>query len=287
VGPDGSAALSGLLVSPEASNVLDTVNVRNELAVPISLYWLDHEGRQLTAGQGAGTAVNGEGRIIGAGETVPLSKALAGHYVVLASASGAFVGTLDIKTGTRECSITSGMLVAPNEIGSFPKPTPSMLIPIDSPRVLVACGVAASGNVVTRDQYWRRTPDSFALAPGQSHTIGFSSTSGLQETTSEQSTVAASLGVSASGGWGPISASVSASLSGTSTSFHQVTVTSEIRRFETIVLKNESKTASQLFFKWQLMDVVTVFDKTDRLKPLSSIVLAQLPVLVGGPYSSE
>jgi hypothetical protein len=281
--PNNRNALDGVLSSGPPS-ILPEIKFRNQLDVPVRLYWLDGEGRQLAAGQGLSQGMIGQLLDIQPKTEVSLPNALSGHYLSVTASSGALVCALDApKTVVTVHTIDAAMLTSPNDIGPFPAPSPSMLIPVDSPSVLVGCGVVAGGNIVTREQYWHRTSESFALAPKQTHTIGFSSTRGMQETTSEQSTVATSLGLSASAGWGPISASVSASLSATSTSFQQVTVTEETTHYETIVLSNPSD-KTQYFLKWQLMDVVTVFDKGNQRTPLASIVLAQAPVLVGGPY---
>ncbi|MFI7135992.1 hypothetical protein ACIBQ1_60835 [Nonomuraea sp. NPDC050153] len=175
------------------------------------------------------------------------------------------------------------MLTRPNCIGPYPKPTKTTLIPPDSPRILVACGTTDKNKVVVREQFWKRAAESHTLTPKQTHTIGFSVTSGLEETTSSQQSIAAQLGLSASAGWGPISASVSASLSMNSTTFQQVTITQQDTRYETIVLTNTTDRV-QTLLKWQLTDVITILDNK---VPTASIVLAQAPTLIAGPYGGD
>ena len=103
----------------------------------------------------------------------------------------------------------------------------------------------------------------------------------MQKTTSEQTTVAASLGISASAGWGPISASVSTSLSQTSSTFQQVTLTEERTSFVSDTLENKTDKPRMLLI-WQLTDIVTVFEGNGV--PLSSIVSRNAPNVIGGPY---
>jgi hypothetical protein len=201
-------------------------------------------------------------------------------YLATTAFSGALIGVIEIMEHITSFDVSPVLLTHPNDIGTFPTPSENTLIPVDSPRVLVACGKAANEKIVAREQFWKRSDESYTLAPHQTHTIGFSTTSGMQETTSEQETIAASLGLSASAGWGAISASVSSSLSSFSTTFQQVTVTSQETRYETIELTNDTA-RTQTFFKWQLMDIITVFE---GMTPAATILLAQAPTLIGGPY---
>jgi hypothetical protein len=274
-------ALSRKLVSKQRGDMITGINFRNLLPIPIRMQHIDGQGvrksfdrvpnafTQIAAGANAFTGAD-------------FGQAFLGDvYLVTSAFSGGLVGVVQIVENEKFYHIGPPMLTRPNNIGHFPKPTDKAPIPVDSPRVVVACGTAADGKVVAREQFWKRSAESYSLAPKQSHTIGFSVTSGMEETTSQQQTIAASLGLSASAGWGPISASVSASLSRTSTTFQQVTVTQRETRFETIQLTNDTD-KTQTLLRWQLTDVITVLDK--GVDPVASIVLAQAPALIGGPY---
>jgi Insecticidal Crystal Toxin, P42 len=224
--------------------------------------------------------------------------------ILLSGFSGAFVGVLDVSElhNGDEIKIQCDILRQPNKIGRPPEPTADMLIPGDSPRVMVGCGKTQTNpaHYMTREQYWKLQPESYCLAPHESKTVSQTVTSGMQDTTSQQETLAASLGVSASAGWGPISASVSASLSATSSSFQQITVSTETTAFEQVVLENESE-KTQLYLRWQLIDTVNIFGAESLLTHseatlggaparhsnlLGTIVTAVKPLIVMGPYDT-
>lgn len=59
-------------------------------------------------------------------------------------------------------TLTGFNLLDPNDIGGFPRPGDGVLLPSDSPRVVVGCGALGnSGNYVVREQYWQRLPTSY------------------------------------------------------------------------------------------------------------------------------
>ena len=219
-------------------------------------------------------------------EAAKWSPCYLGNAFLFSSAqTGAFASAIvltDINVVTY--SIHCELLAEPNDIGVYPKPTSDSPIPTDSPRVLVSCGLLPNGNPITREQFWSREADSYMLAAGEKRVVSFTESSGMEQTTSDQTTVAASVGVSASAGWGPISASVSSSLSKTSTTFQQVTVKTQQTRYESVELENKTD-ASRLFLKWALTDVITVFDKSNSTTALSSIIMRERPILIGGPYN--
>lgn len=201
----------------------------------------------------------------------------------VAAHSGGFVGVIALTDSSQmQAVITSEYQSGPNDIGPVPSPTKQVLIPPDSPRVVVGSGVVAGQNSVVREQYWKRLPDSYSLAPGAKKQVSYTLTTGMQSTTSQQDTISASLGLSASAGWGPISASVSASLSKTSTTFQQQTYTTQATTFTSMELQNETQ-KPQTLLVWQLTDIVTIFDP--KWVPLGSIVTGGEPVIIYGPYN--
>jgi hypothetical protein len=173
-------------------------------------------------------------------------------------------------------------LLSPNDIGIPPTPNQDVVIPPDSPRVVVGCGVV-NGNYVAREQYWRRLPESYSLARGQHRTENYTTTSGIEVTTSQQSQLAASVGVGASAGWGPISASISASVSASSSTFQQISTNMQTTTFVSQGFDNTKGLTSKMFLYWQLTNVVTVFDSNGD--PLSSLIYgSEEPAVIDGPY---
>jgi len=265
-------AINGTLKSPGSSQKMTNISFLNALEAPIYLHIVNTDGI-LTPSD-----------LLAPHEKVVLNECFANWYIVFTvAATGAFACVIQLQASQLNYVVTPALLVRPNDIGTFPRPTGTIMIPPDSPRILVGCGKASNGNPLTREQYWKRNPDSYTLAPNEKRTVGYTSTSGLQTTTSNEQEIATSLGMSASVGWGPISASVSASLSTSARSLQQVAVTSETTRYETVELSNTS-TSPQMFLKWQLTDVLTVFNRELMSQPLAAIVQAAQPVLIGGPY---
>ncbi|MDQ6661231.1 MAG: hypothetical protein M3Z24_09735 [Chloroflexota bacterium] len=203
--------------------------------------------------------------------------------LIVAAHSGGFFAVIELTNPSQtKLTITSDYQSDPNDIGPVPKPTKQVLIPPDSPRVVVGCGNIAGQNSVVREQYWRRLPDSYSLAPGATKEVSYTVTSGMQSTTSQQDTISTSLGLNVSGGWGPISASISASLSTNSTTFQQQTFTSQTTSFTSTKLTNSTKVPQTLLL-WQLTDVVTIFDA--KRVPLGCIITGGEPVIIYGPYN--
>lgn len=275
------------------------LHVLNNLPVSVCLYWIDPAGGKIDAAAavavaGGATSQTMSRTIVTKGSHAELPDFMTGTYVVTCELTGAFVCSMVLtKLSTLvTATIDQSLLTAPN---SLPYPVPDQFCPIpgDSPRVLVAAGQAGGGAVVVREQYWHLTSESFVLAPHATHTISQTRTSGRLETTSEQTDVSASLGLSASGGWGPVSASVSATLSQDSSTSQQFTVSSTDTRFEEITHTNATD-SPLTYLVWQLIDQILVIgepaDATVAAKTplaiLANIASAQTPTLVAGPYSS-
>lgn len=307
------AALNGTLVSPNGNMAGGYFLLNNELPVPLYLYMVDEVGNQaLCLDLATGTVP-----LLFAANAATLCDLYTDVYYVARTAySGAFVALLITsmqgtasRTNAPIISITPANLISPNQIGKFPTPNENMPLPPDSPRILVGAGTTPTSppGVMTREQYWERAPDSYLLAPGTKRTVSTTLTSGLQKTSSHQGVIAESLGMSASAGWGPISASVSANLSVNSTDFQQVFVSSETNQYESLTLQNKTN-YTQLFLRWQLTDVITVFQavqsppapKTPRaitmttqvngpggMVPVASLSIAESPTLIGGPYNPD
>lgn len=249
-------------------------------------------------------------------ETIPVNS---GYLVLTVPGTGGLIGVIAYPSSEgddAEFTVDDTTISTPNDIGPIPVPTycppvPALnppnpplgiyppgtrvansttIIPGDSPRVLVGCGVAPNGNLITREQYWERQGDSICLAGNEKRTVSFTLVSGTQRVSSKEQEVAGSLSSSVTGGWGAVSASVSASLSANSKTFQQVTVTEESTSYISQTIKNPHKDPI-MYLRWQLVDVITVFElsadsfnQKTIMTPVSSIVTSQSPVVVMGPY---
>jgi hypothetical protein len=195
------------------------------------------------------------------------------------SLAAAFQG---VPSGALTITIGATDLSAPGDIGPVPTPWAEVPIPNDSPSVLVGTGKGADSEgratYMTRSQFWKRSGDSITLAPGQKVTTGYTSTTGIQETSSQEETVAKSVNASLAAGWGPVSASLSASLNTSSTSFQQYVSTQTDTRYETRTYEGD-ETETKMIFRWQLYDVVTVSLTADN-KVLAQVTTAHHPDIV-------
>lgn len=275
-------ALNGTLRSSMDGTPMDNATFVNALPIPIYGFWVSPSGELI--GLTTNNTPSGPPSVIGPGGgslTVGLTYA-GDYYAFVSSCSGGFLCV--IRVFSQFSTIHSGLLTTPNDIGELPAPNSSTVIPCDSPLVVVAAGIVPNGNPVTREQYWHQGTSSYMLAPGQTNTVSYTATSGMQQTSSQQQSIATSLGVDGSGGWGPFSASVSASLNTESTTFQQFTASTEMTQSHSTVLTNSTE-QPQMFLNWQLMDIVTVYTTGIQQTPLASMVNAQSPSLIAGPYN--
>ncbi|MBP2339256.1 hypothetical protein JOF41_005434 [Saccharothrix coeruleofusca] len=203
------------------------------------------------------------------------------NYFIAMSPSGGLAGVFardsDHQGGA---TMTCADFLDPGDVGPIPVPDSARPIPPDSPRVVVGCGMAQGlPNVIVREQFWRLAPDSYSIGPDETRTVSYTQTSGMESTTSEQQSLAQSLNVSATAGWGPVSASVSASLSSNTSTFQQVTLSSQQTTFVSRTLEPASEARTTLY--WQLTEVITVFakDSNDSLVPQASSITGLQPIL--------
>jgi hypothetical protein len=262
--------LSGTLKSTGAAGK-DQVTITNGLGVPLMAGFLAPDGSVYPAIYVAGTSAS--------------KQAPANWYWLLWARDGSLAAVFAGKaSGALSIVIGPADLSEPGDIGPVPVPNPEIVIPNDSPAILVGCGQArdAKGGVtyLTRSQFWKRSGDSITLAPNEEVTTSYTSTTGIQETSSTTDTVATSLSASVSAGWGPVSASISAGLNTSSTSFQQYVSTQTDIRFESRTYKPDASD-TKMIFRWQLYDVVTV-TKADPADPkvLAQVTTAQHPDVV-------
>jgi hypothetical protein len=280
--PDIAAALAGTLTSPAdpPSQQWFQFSIQNRTEIPIFFRQVFPDGT-LSPPFGL-TATRG----LPPGHTQIVDQGYAGEKVlIVSSVSGAFVTVLTLD-GPATYTIAGDAHVAPNNIGSPPQ-AGHVLIPTDSQRVLVGSGRLRDGSLVTREQYWRRSDDSFVIGAGETRTASTTTTVGMQQTTSSLSTVSASVDTSATAGWGPVSASVSASLNATSTAYQQLDLTSESTSYVSNTIDNGAGQTAMAYMRWQLMDVITMFglaiEGQDPV-PSASIITGQQPLVLSAPY---
>lgn len=248
-----------------------TTSVTNKLPIPVLMSWVNADNRL----RGTQTIPPGKTRSFvntWNGLKLVLNNALSGSFCAVFECS-------DTKT-TQVLEIED--LTAPNRIGPVPQPSAEMMIPTDTPRITVGVNELPNGNFIVREQYWQRMPDSYTLVPGEEETVSITTTSGKQTTSSTSTEVGASSGLSASAGWGPVSSSISASLSANASTFQQVTVNEQTQSYRSKTLKNESESV-QMYLIWQLTDVVTIF-APDTGEALTAVIGVEAPSIVGGPY---
>jgi hypothetical protein len=279
-------ALDGTLKSDAIGAALSGVQVYNKLCCPVLCYFVDAIGLRSRIG------------LIYPGENAALTGAKVGdYYVATVPASGAFICVFMMKSGVTSYYIDNAMLVDPNDIGALPAPNSTVLVPPNSPRVLVACAYVAQPlpqppgktpapakqlNYITREQYWALQGDSYSVAPGETRTVSYTVTAGKQETSSDEKTVATSLGASAGAsggitGWGSVSTTISASLNASASVFQQVTVTEQTSTYVSDSVSNKT-TDTNLVLRWQIADIVTVFNPSSVAQSTissASVVIAQ------------
>lgn len=165
-------------------------------------------------------------------------------------------------------------LVLPNSIGEPPIPDPiapvsrpnrpgqpptdnSVVIPQNSSPILVGVARDETGKIITQEHYWALCTDSYSLGPGERIEQSYISTTGMSQTSSSFQTVSAEASTSASAGWGPVSASVSASLSTTMGRQQQITFDTQTTTSVLQIIDNLGKETGVVVYRWQLMERIT------------------------------
>lgn len=215
------------------------------------------------------------------GDESPIAGFRAGDSLVLTTQkTGAFVAALRPNAEWNDITISHEQLNAPNDVGPPPAPYANRPVPPASEAVLV--GISAgdlgyTGTVVMREQFWRLRSESCTLAPGETRQINYTETSGSQSTSSDQATLAGALGGSVSAGWGPLSASLNASLNASVSFSQQTTITENETTYVSSTMTNDTDT-TQMFLRWQLTDVISVFQPDGTLA--ANVTQALAPAVV-------
>lgn len=265
-------ALNGTLRSTgDGALVSSPVTFENLMRVPVLISVADSDGTHQLQNR------------LGPGDTIEYQHLRTTTYLVVQNAaSGSFMYVVQPAPNQSHYDITSEYLTFPSDIGAFPEPSREMLVPPNPALVMVGTGLAPNGNIVVREQGWMRQADSFSLAAGETKTSSLTVTRGLQQTSSSTETVGGALGVSGGAGWGPISASVSASLNASATFFQQVTVSEQTSVYESKTFTNKEASAV-MYLVWQLSDVITIYD-TATAQPIASMSFGEPPSIISGPH---
>lgn len=203
------------------------------------------------------------------------------RFVILSTHTGGFMMAVEIVAGRNDYFLTAYDLATPYDIGPVPTPTKQVPIPVDSTRVVTGIGLHQREALIIREQFWARLDESYMLAPLEKKVVSYTTTSGMQETSTEQETINKSLSVGVSAGWGPVSASVNASLNQTSTTSHQLTITEERTTFLSDTVENQ-RDKPVMYLRWQLTDVLTIYSAA--VPQGASLILGENPALIYGPY---
>lgn len=244
------------------------VEVTNTLPVPLRVGVIGTDGQ-----------VYMEPNVVPAFGTKPTAAPLK-WYRVLLTGDGAILGIFLPTEGTpATIRVTAASLCMPGDIGEVPEPTADIVIPNDSPSVLIAAARPPGLDVyMTRSQYWKRAADSITLAPGEEITTAYTSVSGVQSTSSTTDTVSASLNAGVSVGWGPVAASINAGFNASLTKFQQYVVSDTETRYESRTYRGDGAEVKTII-RWKLMDVVTFFNvNNDGIR--AQVNVAQHPDVV-------
>ncbi|MFD0258147.1 hypothetical protein ACFVH7_07710 [Kitasatospora indigofera] len=283
------AALNSTLVSVTTGQGSAVLLLLNSTDFPLAGYLVSDTGVWLGASEDATFGPGYPALTVAPGSqwgsTDPVDPGW--YFVFLNSYSGAFAAVKQvgstIQQGAYVMTVNAADLLNPNDIGGVPKPNQSVLIPSDGPHIVVGCGALPNKNLLAREQYWQRMPDSYSIARGEKRHESYAVTTGIEATSSDQETLAGSLSASAHAGWGPISASVSASLNASSTSFQSITTSTEQTSSVSETYDNTTGTHPETYFYWQLTNVITVFDSDGNA--LSSLIYgAEGPAVISGPH---
>ena len=261
-------AMNGTLAAPASSGSNINVSFSNNMVCPIYFY--------LVVTNGSVNYQKYVSAMIGGVQSFPVNVP-SSCYVVVKTVTGAYVCVVTINN-TASVTIDCSSMSTPNDIGPWPKPSTSVPLPADSPKVLVACGQIGS-TIITREQNWRRSQESYSLPANSTRTIGVTSTLGVTSTSTDQSTVSQTLGLGLNGSWEQISASFSQSLSQTTMKTQTTTLSSTQTKYEEIKLDNTAVGSKPMIcLSWGLADSYNIY--SGSLLPSATVTSIQSPRIV-------
>lgn len=263
-------ALDGTLISAPLDGGFE-ITVKNLTPIALIIQRINHEG----------TLQSGSNRFDPNNE-IRVQANIDVYFVVRSSVTGSFFSVFMVTEQNRDVSITTTELSLPFNIAAIPTAKQGMIIPPNSPKVIVGVGtIPHHGNQIIREQYWKRLHDSYSLYGNEEKTINHSVTTGIQQSSSTMQNISESMGLNVHSGWATFSASMSASLNRNTTRTQEISMHTETTRFVTDVIRNET-TNTQVYLKWQLMDVFTIANNDNVL---SRVEVGQSPQIFAEPYN--
>ena len=180
-------------------------------------------------------------------------------------------GAIIVEDAASKATLTAApwTLTAPNTVPAPPTATAEQPLPTDTAPWLVGIGRFPTPNdsavvvTFTREQFWRKTSDSFSLPPGARLEKLLRQSSGVTSSSSKSDVATDEIGFDISAGWGPVSASASASMSETSQRTDTVSVREESTSTVVQSFANSSTKPVVVNF-WQLIDRISV-RKNDKV----------------------
>ena len=214
-----------------------------------------------------------------------------GTFGIFAFSTGGLISLHTVTDGADgsqvNFTVDEALLASPNAIGAPPVPDEKEFI-IKSSSLKRVVGIGFDDkHVFVREQYWQVSSESVSLIPGQTITMSVTTENGVDRTSSTEETVSAAISAGASFGWGPISASISASLARSSNVMQQLVVRENTTRFDEIVITLGANEQPRTYIVWNLMDVVSLYEIGSGApvsKPIAVIVTNVPPKIVSGPY---
>jgi hypothetical protein len=264
---DGRSGTWKFLLAPGSS---DKVWIAVHIPVPDINIYKEIDGDEIlllslnaSASGGILVPIN---RFANPGETVILRQSVTGGRIGTAK-----VQTVSAPNGAKYCLFFEPEdLHNPNEIGNPPDPTTDILLPRNSDAISVGFGMlpvsqgqqatyGTSLNVV-HEQYWRRSSQSYTLAPREQKTVIIRQTTGVTMSSEQSSELSAMVSGSASYGLGGFSAAVSASLNYSSSHSEMQTLSSERVTTMEGSVHNIDPDKEVSIFIWELVDLYHLYN---------------------------
>jgi hypothetical protein len=281
----------------DPNSTVSTLSIQCSLGLPVTLAAYSHF--YTSDGYGQAWMPN----IIPSGQVTPLQLA---EVSVKAFVVGQLMLVRTVATGSlaaafvvRDTSGSAGPIIIrgydnikPNKIPAPDQLTDLHLVPLGSPRFLVGVGTATPVGkpavTILHEQYWRPSTSSFPIAPGETKKIVLVHRSGVSDTSTSETQIGTSLNADVSGGWGPISASISAAFSMSEQTTHSRTL-SDLNESTTELELTNTLTVPQLVIYWELVDDYVLVGSDGTV--IGTIESIQAPPLVrvyaGPPAATE
>ncbi len=192
--------------------------------------------------------------------------------IILPSTGGLVAVYTQAETSNANLSITNQNLNGPFEGPPPPAKLSSSLLPVTPTTTVVGFGFFGLNSqiAVIREQYWIALTSSISVAPGETKQCAYTVSTGVSRSETDSKSIDASGSVSASAGWGPLSGSISASLSVSSSKTQTVELREETTTSVVETYTNDaSSTKTNIYINWQLMDRISLIQQPPNALPAS------------------